>query len=431
MNQPTQSNGHRMTRRSKENNYSLPGMYHITLRVADGLGHPFGHVTGNACCPDDCAEAPHMVLSALGRMVEHELLNSIKAFYPMVEVQDYVVMPEHMHFIIEVHEPLVSKQGHKAHLGQVIAGFKKGCNRRYWELTGQGEPAPTNATATAGNTGQGEPAPTNATATSSCPAVFPQGQKVPSRASSGRSVLFAPGYVDVMPLHKGQLLQQRLYIRNNPRSHLLRSTHRSVLQPQRSGIATLLSVKALLHYLQRECTPQQLTTDSLAFIESRLLTTTEHVSPAPPSTGVATGRLLVDCDSYGNRQLLRQPLLPVVCHRRDAALFQQQKAQCIAAAHEGAVLVSARIAKGEQDIIDTVLYEGKPVVLVADNGLPEIYHPSALRIELCLANRLLIVTPWQYCYRPSESSITVAECKAMNCVVQALCRTKDDWWKRQ
>lgn len=73
-------------------------------------------------------------------MVEQELLNSIREHYPMIEVQDYVVMPEHMHFIIEVHSPIVSKNGRKQHLGQVMAGFKKGCNHRYWALTGQ-EPA--------------------------------------------------------------------------------------------------------------------------------------------------------------------------------------------------------------------------------------------------------------------------------------------------
>jgi len=25
-------------------------------------------------------------------------------------------------------------------------------------------------------------------------------------------------------------------------------------------------------------------------------------------------------------------------------------------------------------------------------------------------------------------AITVPECKTMNCIAQALCRTKDDWW---
>ena len=101
----------------------------------------------------------------------------------------------------------------------------------------------------------------------------------------------------------------------------------------------------------------------------------------------------------------------------------------MAAAAAGAVLVSARIAKGEQDIIDTAISQGFPVVTIEDNGFPELYHPSEQRTNLCNDNKLLIVTPWQYRYRRVGESITLAECKAMNCIVQALCRTKDSWWE--
>ncbi|MCR5158968.1 MAG: hypothetical protein K6D37_07575 [Prevotella sp.] len=436
---------HRMTRRSQQNDYSQPGMYHITLRVADSLGRPFGRVIGDASLPDGSDGAPHVQLSAIGQMVRYELLNSIRTYYPMVEVQDYVVMPEHMHFILEVHEPLVSTQGRKAHLGLVIAGFKKGCNRRYWEMTGQslpedgrrGKPAGTDACG-----GQNTSGSQNAGG-GSCPAVFPQGAaasqlgaatspqgaatsqqgaapsqqgyKVPSRISTGRPVLFSEGFVDVMPLKSGQLAQQRAYIRNNPRSRLLRSTHRSVLQPLRGGIDTALTVKALMGYLKRECAPSQLTPAARTLIESRLLTTNGKIG----------------CDSYGNRQLLSKRLLPVVCHRRDVSQFPRQKAACLQAAQEGTVLVSARIAEGEQDIMDTTLSQGYPIILILDNGMPDVYHPSEKRMELCLEDRLLIVTPWQHHYRRTEEGISVVECKTMNCMAQALCRTRDDWWKTE
>ena len=137
------------------------------------------------------------------------------------------------------------------------------------------------------------------------------------------------------------------------------------------------------------------------------------------------------CDSYGNSQLLSARLLPVVCHRKDAPLFQLQKARCLAAAALGAILVSAHIAKGEQDIINSIMQQGYPVVTVEDNGFPSLYHPSEHRMDLCLANKLLIVTPWHYAYRRVGDTISVAECKAMNCVVQSICRTKDSWWKEE
>lgn len=50
--------------------------------------------------------------------------------------------------------------------------------------------------------------------------------------------------------------------------------------------------------------------------------------------------------------------------------------------------------------------------------------------ERCAEGRLLIVTPWVYHYRRKDEGITVMECKAMNCIAQALCRMSDDWWKK-
>ena len=50
--------------------------------------------------------------------------------------------------------------------------------------------------------------------------------------------------------------------------------------------------------------------------------------------------------------------------------------------------------------------------------------------ERCAEGRLLIVTPWVYHYRRKDEGITAMECKAMNCIAQALCRMSDDWWKK-
>jgi len=99
------------------------------------------------------------------------------------------------------------------------------------------------------------------------------------------------------------------------------------------------------------------------------------------------------------------------------------------AAKSGVVLVSARIAKGEQEIMDEAEERGYPTILVVDNGFPEIYHASKEKMDCCLEKRLLLMSPWQYRYRLAGEGISVAECKAMNCVAQALCRKRDDWWK--
>lgn len=402
---------HRMGKRCQKKDYRLPGAYHITINVAERQWHPLGRVAGNLDKPDGDANAPRVELTAIGKMVEEELTKSITTHYPMIEVQDYVVMPEHLHFILVVHNSIISRNGRETHLGQVIAGFKKGCNRRYWEMTGMTANGQQGVTA---NKQQGKSADARAESTSPLRhAVHPHGFKAPSSGTTNRPPLFAYGYVDVMPLQPGQLETQRHYIHNNPRSRLMRTSNRNLQSPQRGDIGTALKLPALKGYLQRECGTPLIDEDKWEDIQNRLL--------------INDG--MVTCDSYGNRQLLQCRMLPVVCHRKDKASFTLQKQRCLTAASEGAILVSARIAKGEQEIIDTAIQQGYPVITIEDNGLPEQYHPSERRIDLCATNKLLIVTPWRYIYRHTHEPISVAECKTMNCVVQALCRTKDSWWK--
>ena len=410
---------HRMGRRNDAKNYRWPGVYHITINVAGRPCQPLGIIVGDLAQPDGAPDAPRVALSPVGQMVEHELLNAIPRHYPMVEIQDYVVMPDHLHAIIVVRREIFSANGRSTHLGQVIAGFKKGCNRRYWEMTGQqGKPAaasPASAAASpAPAAASPAPAAANPTPVGLHPAVSPQGYKVPSAATSGRPPLFASGYVDVMPLREGQLEQQRLYIHNNPRSRLMRSSNHALLSPRRGGISTALSPKALRNYLQHVCAPSQLSDEVWENLQSRLL-----IGP----DGYITA------DTYGDRALLDRQLLPVVCHRRDRHLFPQQKNACIAAAETGIVLVSPRIAKGEQDIMDTIMAKSFPVVLILDNGMPQLYHPSERLTSLCSQGLALLVSPWRYAYRHADEAISESECKAMNCVSQALCRTKDSWWK--
>ena len=379
-------NQHRLTQRALAHDYTRAGVYHITIHVADGLGQPLGKVTGNLSAPDGTADAPHTALTPIGQMVEHELLHTIHAYYPMVTVQDYVIMPEHLHALMVVQDRILSRNGKVLTIGQVIAGFKQGCNRKYWDILKRAKPA------------SALPRPANAN---------PDG-------GDERPALFAPGYCDVIPVDERQLATQRAYISGNPRSRLLRTGNRSRLMTRRGGIDTAVTLPALRGYLQRVCPPRMVAQDALCQLELRLL--------------LAGGKIA--CDSYGNRDLLTRRCLPVVCHRCDAARLGEQKLRCLQEAERGTVLVSARIAKGEQEITDEALRRGYPVILIADNGFPEVYHPSATRIEQCATGQLLIVSPWQYQYRRKEDAVSVPFCKTMNCVAQALCRTKDTWWKK-
>ena len=455
---------HNMHRRMVTHNYALPGIYHITLHVAEGTGRqPLGQVEGSLEQPDNTLEGPHVILTPIGEMVRDELLTSITAHYSMVVIDSFVIMPEHVHVLIIVKEPIVSRSGRPTHLGQVIAGFKKGCNRRYWAMTEQGIPtgkplatlaapipaapvsggspaaAPVSGGSAAAAPVSGGPAAAIRVSDGSAAAVrvsdgSPVRKRVPSNGTTGRRPLFAGGYCDVMPITAEQLSTQRAYINGNPRSRLLRTSQRATLMPCRGAYVSALTPAALRGYLQRVCLSQHVTPAVLAEIECRLLLASSvpsasSASSMPSGSAAGISSPFIALDSYGDRQLLNSRLLPVVCHYRDKAHFDNQKARCLEEAANGAVLVSARIAPGEQEIMNEAVNHGFPVITIADNGFPERYHPSTERIDRCAQGKLLIVTPWQYQYRGKNEQLTIPFCKAMNCVAQALCRQKDDWWK--
>ncbi len=425
---------HRMTRRAAAHDYTRTGIYHITVNVADGLGQVLGSIVGSLSAPDGCADAPHTALSPVGQMVEHELLTAIHDHYPMVTIQDYVIMPDHLHCLVAVEDRIISKNGTVRALGDVITGFKVGCNRQYWEIMQRTDPAATlssSASAAGGAasaaTAAGGSIAGAASGAASAASAAGSAASVASGAASAASVaggsiagthspLFAPGYCDVMPIDAAQLATQRAYIAGNPRSRLLRMSHRALLSVQRGSIATALTPSALRGFLQRECPPHLATPEALAAIEGRLL---------------LAGGFIV-CDTYGDRALLTaRRCLPVVCHRKDAARYDEQKQRCLTEAAHGAVLVSACISPREREILTECADHGYPVITIHDNGFPDRYHPSADRLDQCMAGRLLLISPWQYHYRGNTEQVTVLFCKTMNCVAQALCHTKDNWWKNK
>ena len=317
---------HNMQRRMATHNYALSGTYHITLHVADGMGLPLGQIQGSLEQPDESPNAPHVAMTPVGNMVREELLTSITMHYAMIRVDTFVIMPEHLHVLLQVTAPIVSSTGRPTHLGQVIAGFKKGCNRRYWAMTGQdaaagaaqavyssGEPLNTVSSSTSQVSSSASRVSGSASQVSGSASRVSggsparEGKRTPSSGTTGRSPLFAYGYCDVQPITPEQLDTQRAYIKANPRSRLLRSRQRATLTACRNGFTTALTPSALRGFLLRECLQKHATAEALDAIKCRLL--------------LADGKIALD--TYGNRQLLNSKLLPVVCHRKDKSLFAQ------------------------------------------------------------------------------------------------------------
>lgn len=159
-------------------------------------------------------------------------------------------------------------------------------------------------------------------------------------------------------------------------------------------------------------------------------------------------------DLVGNMELLKRPLFPLVCHRADAHLFEQQKAAVLKVAMEqGGVIVTAGVSPKEREIVKQLQQELLPVIEVMDNGFSERYKPTGKAFYAVAEQRRLEVSPWQYEYRHQEMQpvkdaqgnpildanghpemeevpdISREMCMVMNELVRMITKIEDDWWK--
>ena len=120
-------------RHHRENGWDYKGraIYHFTLPVEERFPL-FGVLEGER------AETAFVRLNPFGRRV-CQMLCGLAQFYAgkgfALKVLAQKVMPDHVHLVIQVLEPLPQS------IGAVVRGFKSGCTKAYKEMYGSGENA--------------------------------------------------------------------------------------------------------------------------------------------------------------------------------------------------------------------------------------------------------------------------------------------------
>lgn len=314
-----------MLRRCVDHDYSQRQMYMVTLTV-EGRYPLFGRVVGRSDAPVNTEDEARMVLSTLGQRVMSHFYE-IEKYYPQIEVIALQMMPDHLHGILFVKETLPRP------LGQVISGFKSGCNKDYRELVnGQGrQPVPYVVALPQ----QTEPQPQQTTPSR------------PPRSTYNREhgLLFSPGFNDKLLLREGQLQRWINYLHDNPRRLLMKREHPDLFRVKRN---------------------LQIGTMSFSAIGNRLLLS----RPV---------RLQVKC----SRSLSEQDI-------------QTQVTFYLHQAEKGAVLVSPSISKGEKTIMRAVFERGYPVIILQENGFTDFAKPSGKMMEACAQGKLLLLAPWTH-----------------------------------
>jgi hypothetical protein len=181
-------------------------------------------------------------------------------------------------------------------------------------------------------------------------------------------MLFARGYNDKLLLRSGQLETWLRYLADNPRRLLMKREHPDLFRVQRNLTVVGVSFSAI-----------------------------------------------------GNCFLLNRPVrLFVQCSRRLTETEIQAKVQeYLAAARQGAVLVSPAISPGEKAVMRAAFNEGLPLIYLQENGLTKLAKPSGTLMEACARGQLLILAPWEH--HNEQITISRNQCLMLNDMARRIC----------
>ena len=362
--------------REKGWDYRGRAIYHFTLPV-EGRYPLFGTLEG------DSAETAAVRLNAYGRRV-CQMLSGLAQFYKgkgyALKVLAQMVMPDHVHLVIQVLEPLPQS------IGAVVRGFKSACTKVYKEeFYGSGENAAEvhGGARDAGEVHEGDEG--NAAEMHGGNESEARGDESEARGDEGEARgeeseargdeseargdeggapvhfvrIFAdrgsvwqkdPAYYHERILHAaGQLRRMIDYVKDNPRRLWLKTHNPDLFKLHRRTVAAGLSFT-----------------------------------------------------SMGNHFLLNWPDGQTVEMSRSAnsEQIQERLQSVLAAAHNGAITYTAAISKGEQLIARSLRLQGYPLVVLLNDGFPKegspherYYKPGGVYFEACSKGQLLLLEP--------------------------------------
>jgi hypothetical protein len=373
------------TRHHREKGWDYRGraIYHFTF-VVEGCYPLFGTLEGES------AEKAFVRLNPFGRRV-YQMLCGLARFYEgkgfALKVLAQKVMPDHVHLVIQVLEPLPQS------IGAVVRGFKSGCTKVYkQEFLGSGEgwdsgenAAGVRGDARAQRVGRGENLGTLGSGENAAEVHGDAGHGDAGAQGEGLGKergglvqfgrIFAdrgsiweqnPAYYHERILHApGQLRRMIDYVKDNPRRLWLKRHNPDLFKLHRR---------------------------------------------------TEVGGLLFT--SLGNHFLLEWPDRQMVEVSRKATdeEVQERLQKVLAAAHNGAVTYTAAISKGEKLIARTLREQGYPLVVLLSDDFPQegsphehYYKPGGVYFEACSKWQLLLLESTEQAFLDNSIQSTVEE----------------------
>ena len=345
-----------MLRRCIGWDYSQPCIYMITVVLSNRQGQALGEVIVDSIDDNGTPTAAHCELTALGKAVA-DCWEAISHFYPQVQIIGKQVMPDHFHGILWVKEPL------GCHLGQVIKGFKLGCNKA---------------------------------ARAICPAALgPNGG------------LFAEGFQDTILFRDGQLEKMINYIKSNALRLAVKRAMPGLFTMVRD-LGVVVASPVITDKIGDNITLHFAAIGNRTLLERPMVQvqcSRRHFGyRRVPKPG---GALKIARDANGE---------PVV--EFSTPEYETRRDELLAAARHGTTLISPCISDGERQIAREALNEGLSLVTMQNKGFSKMQKPSGRYFEACAAGRLLVLAPAAWPYTPAEKRMTRDDATAMNRLCQ-------------
>ncbi len=337
-------------RHHRENGWDYKGraIYHFTLPVEERFPL-FGVIDGES------AETAFVRLNPFGRRV-CQMLCGLAQFYAgkgfALKVLAQKVMPDHVHLVIQVLEPLPQS------IGAVVRGFKSGCTKVYKEMYGSGD----NAAGVHGNAADGHERGADG---------HERGAEAPmhfARIFARRGSVWEqnPAYYHERILHApGQLRRMIDYVKDNPRRLWIKSHNPELFRLHRRTEAAGLSFTSMGNHFLLDWPDKQV-------VEMSRSATNDEV--------------------------------------------QERLQSVLASAHNGAVTYTAAISKGEQLIARTLREQGYPLVVLLNDGFPKegspherYYKPGGVYFEACSKGQLLLLEPVEQAFLDADIQVAVEE----------------------
>ena len=343
-------------------------IYHITM-TTEGRRPLLGTAVGNPDLPRENPGGPHVVPSALGREVLG-CLTSIEHYYPQARLLAWQLMPDHLHVVI-----FITQDG-GPHLGQIVKGFKLGCNRAYRRLTA---PAAPSTTAPAAPVAAPIAAPIPAPPVQEAAIISqphqpqphqPQPHQLPrprpTTQERKHGQLWSASYYETPLYGQGQLHHMIAYVHDNPRRLLLKRQNTALFAPyplEAAGMAfTAIGDAAILSPHLRPPQQQSLPLPPRPRPQ-------QPPSPARAAVQLSTHLYLPDID------------------RAVASFLQKAKA--------GTLLISPFISLAEKSVMEAIIAARLPYVRLDGNGFGPYYKPAGRDCDLVAEGRLLLLAPWE------------------------------------